>query len=136
MARSLLEVHTIRLPTHGRVLTLFAVIAVILTLILSIFGIVTHHRSTTPLSGSTIKTVLRVGIEFVVLLVYIASAGLMLRPRTGCTPSVDPPKDNWCGVPNGDPPVNGVQPLNFVAPYDAQPLSEWNAAIAFSFLEM
>lgn len=110
------------------------VIAVILTLIYSITGIIHHHRNnSTFLSGSTLKTLIRVGIEIILLLVYIATAGLMLRPRTGCITLANPgPQDSDLCFP----PAAEGQIVESNGRYSDQPLTEWNVAIALSLLEV
>ncbi len=65
-------------------------------------------------------------IEVILILVYIASAGLMLRPKDTCIR--DPQFPGVCFPVGDNVKSNGN--------YDDQPITEWNVAIVFSFIEM
>ena len=62
------------------------------------------------------------------ILIYIAAAGLMLRPRTGCEKNPDFP--GKCFAPDGKDEVKAIEV------YDDQPLVEWDVAIVFTFVQM
>lgn len=94
---------------------------------------IAYHRNSKPLSGSLINTIVRVGIEVLLLFVYIAAAGLMLRPRAGCLRGTSPEGqlDNFCY-----PPAAAGEVVEPIGKFSDQPLTEWIVAIALSFLEM
>ena len=104
---------------------LVPVIAALLTFAFSTFSIITYYRNSSPLSGSTVKTFVRVSIEIVFFLMYVAVAGLMLRPKTGCVPDLK--VANQCDSPDDN---------TTHWPHDAAPTTEWAVGVAFSIAEM
>lgn len=115
------------------------VIASIFTLALTLHNLVTHHMNKNPFSGgSTTRTILRLAIEALVFLLWIATAVLMLRPKGGC-----PERDQATGYPVHDTHDEEGHKINVCATSETtyfqwtdQPRTEWNIAVAFDFVEM
>ncbi|KAK4696455.1 hypothetical protein P7C71_g1458, partial [Lecanoromycetidae sp. Uapishka_2] len=61
------------------------VISSIFTTILTIYHLISHHRSTNPFTGgSRTRTLLRLSLETILFLLWVASVVLMLRGKGGC----------------------------------------------------
>ena len=102
------------------------VITVILSFVVTLHGIITHHLKTNPFAGvSTARMVMRLVFEVVLFLLWIASATLLLRYPKNC----DTQADGKCFKP-----VTGIT-TDFKDLGD-QPVAPWDAAIALSFAEM
>ncbi|KAL8972430.1 MAG: hypothetical protein Q9183_000562 [Haloplaca sp. 2 TL-2023] len=101
------------------------VIASIFTFAVTIHTIFTHHRSNPFSGGSTTYTIARIVAEVVVFLLWVASAGLMLRSRDGCSVRVRKEEDACYNPRNGD--------LEYY--YSDQPRATWYAAVAVGLLE-
>lgn len=102
------------------------VIAFLFTALLTIHTIITHHRSNPFSATGKLYTVLRVALEILTLLLWIATAGLMLRPKAGCEEEVKYKGLDACGDGSG----------NFRAYRNERPNISWDLGIAFSFVEM
>lgn len=108
------------------------VISAIFTFVVTAYSIFTHHRSNPFSGGSTMITLARIAAEILVLLLWIASAALMLRPRGGCeqkhkakTGTEEQLKTMYCW---NDAWKDGKR-------YDDQPIKTWDTAIALSLIE-
>ena len=104
------------------------VIAFLFTLLLSIHTIITHHRNSNPFSATgKFYTILRVLFEVLALLLWIAAAGLMLRPKAGCEETASKDGVTACYGPKGGDPRGLI---------GDKPTITWSLGIAFSFVEV
>lgn len=114
------------------------VLASIFTFAVTIHTILSHHRSN-PFAGSgKALTFLRLGIEVLTFLLWIASATLLLRHKSGCSRREQAELDRnkkpvgpdycWDGFHKDDK-RKGILWSN-------RPSTTWDVAIAFSFIEM
>ncbi|MCJ1262333.1 hypothetical protein MMC22_002203 [Lobaria immixta] len=107
------------------------VITSILTFAVTVHTIVSHHRGNPFADKGKIFTFVRLGVEALTILLWIASATLMLRHKKGCDPRrVRGDGQNTCW--NGE---KDFEDNDGIAWTD-QPLITWDIAIAFSFVEM
>ena len=108
-------------------LTITAVIAVLFTFAITLHGIIIHHKASNPFSNSsTARTVVRLILEVLTFLLWIAAATLALRYPKNCSWNAAAGK---CWAP-----TNGV--TTDERDLSDQPVTEWDIAIAFSFVEM
>lgn len=118
------------------------VIASILTFALTLQNLITQHMKSNPFSGgSAIRTILRLVVEALVFLLWIATAVLMLRPKGGCPEPGQPTGSS--GYPVHDTKDLDGNKINVCATsehssfqWTDQPRTEWNIAVAFDFVEM
>ncbi|KAL8711466.1 MAG: hypothetical protein Q9220_004124 [cf. Caloplaca sp. 1 TL-2023] len=109
------------------------VISSIFTFAITVLSIYSHHRSNPFSGGSTIYSIARLANEVVVLLLWVASAALMLRPRGECYSKGPLQEGRWKGVTacaNNDREGNVWKWR-----YDWQPIKTWDTAIAVSLIE-
>ena len=100
------------------------VIASLFTFAITIHGIVRHLAHYSYKSGSKIRTVIRVGCDAGLFLLWIAAATLLLRYPKDCSRVID----GFCFQPKND----SVEFKDL----GNQPVTTWDVAIAFSFVEM
>lgn len=104
------------------------VIATILTFALTLHALITHHMKSNPFSGgSSIRTILRLVLEVLVFLLWVAAVVLMLRPKGGCPVHKPTEGIEFCFWGDGD---------HDYARMDDRPVTRWNIGIAFAFVEM
>lgn len=100
---------------------------------MTIHTIVSHHRGNPFADKGKIFTFVRLGVEALTILLWIASATLMLRHKKGCDPRGPREGDSqdtcWNGEKNAKDGKGGFAWTN-------QPLVTWDIAIAFSFVEI
>lgn len=107
---------------------LCTVITSILTFAVTIHTIVSHHRGNPFAEKGRVFKFVRLGVEVLTILLWIASATLMLRHKRGCDPR---------GATDGrDICFNGTGDKSHGFAWTNQPLITWDIAIAFSFIEM
>lgn len=105
---------------------LFSVITFILTLAVTVHTIWTYHRSSPFTGHGKTFTFVRLGVEALVFLLWIATAALMLRGKGGCRYSRTDNGLDWCWDKEGDTGIRTTE----------RPLVSWNVAVAFTFVEM
>ena len=101
-------------------------IAFLFTTVLAIHTIITHHRSNPFSATGKLYTILRVALEVLTLLLWIGTAGLMLRPKAGCEKELKYNGMDACDDGSG----------NFRAYRNERPNISWDLGIAFSFVEV
>lgn len=113
-------------------LTIVPVVAVLFTLVVASYTVITHHRTSNPFAArGAVYTIVRLAVEILTFLLWIGSAVLALRPHGGCDPQHRSPKDE--GEDRCYEHSNG-DGKNWK--YTDQPLITWDIAIALSFIEM
>lgn len=104
-------------------------IATIITFAVTIHGIWTHLRKN-PFAGvGKALYFARLGVEIITVLLWIATAALMLQKKGGCRFRPDPSKNNGfdlCYDKEGD---LGTKPSD-------RPKISWALGVAFAFVEM
>lgn len=103
------------------------VITSIFTFAVTIYTIIIYHRNNPFAGHGKAFTFARLGVEALVFLLWIASATLMLRPKSGCHPRNPPGNPDACFNGNHD---------SHPKKWADQPLITWDIAIGFSFVEM
>ena len=114
------------------------VIASIFTFVLTLHNLITNHMKSNPFSGgSATRTVIRLGAEALVFLLWIATAVLMLRPKGGCPEADHRSSEYPVHIPKNDDGLNVCEtgPTSGHL-WSDQPRTEWNIAVAFDFVEM
>ncbi|KAK3171614.1 hypothetical protein OEA41_003698 [Lepraria neglecta] len=107
------------------------VISAILTFAITLHAIISHHLNRNPFSGgSTMRTILRIAIEIIILLLWVATATLMLRPKNCFYRHVNGDGVDTCFANTHDAENDGGHP------WTDQPTISWAVGIAFSFVEM
>jgi hypothetical protein len=104
------------------------VISVILTFAITLHTIILNHLNKNPFSGgSTMRTILRIAIEVVMLLLWVATATLMLRKKNCELRSTTLDGVDTCYASAKD--TTGKR-------WTDQPTISWDVCIAFTFVEM
>lgn len=120
MAPWLSEVRNIAsyLPTKSYETYAGKVITSVITFGVTGYRIFLHHRGNPFAGGSKLATLARFFADIITALLWVATATLMLRHKSGCDDRIDStfcrPNKRWVD----------------------RPLVTWTVAIAFSFLEM
>lgn len=104
----------------------FLVIAVIFTLAVTVHSIWTFHRSNPFTGHGKTFTFVRLGVEVLVILLWIATASLMLRGKGGCRHVQNNNGLDWCFDKEDDTGIRLTE----------RPLVSWNVAVALAFVEM
>ncbi|KAL2040575.1 hypothetical protein N7G274_006554 [Stereocaulon virgatum] len=105
-----------------------AIISVILTFATTLHTIISNHLNKNPFSGgSTIRTVLRIAVEVVMLLLWIATATLMLRKKNCEYRKTNLDGVDMCYASSTD---------NTGKRWTDQPTISWDMCIAFTFVEI
>ena len=107
------------------------VVAVLFTLVVASYTVITHHRSNPFAARGAAYTIVRLVVEILTFLLWIGSAVLALRPHGGCDIEHRSAKDageDRCFKHTDTPDPNWK--------YTEQPLITWDLAIAVSFVEM
>lgn len=99
---------------------------------MTIHTIVSHHRGNPFADKGRIFTFVRLGVEALTILLWIASATLMLRHKKGCGHRGPRLGDNRDTCWNSE--KDAKDGVGFA--WTDQPLITWDIAIAFSFFEM
>lgn len=105
------------LPTKSYETYAGTVITSVITFGVTGYGIFLHHRGNPFAGGSKLATIARFFAEIITALLWVATATLMLRHKSGC--------ENRSG--------------EFCRPnkkWVDRPLVSWTVAIAFSFIQM
>ena len=113
-------------------------IASVFTFAVTIHGLYSHHRSNPFASDGKALTFVRMGIEALTFLLWVASATLLLRHKSGCSQKHQDKLDDH------NKPVGPEYCCDGFREHDTRngilwtdrPLASWDVAIAFSFLEM
>ncbi|KAL8822593.1 MAG: hypothetical protein Q9191_006670 [Dirinaria sp. TL-2023a] len=101
------------------------VITCLFTYFVAAHTIFTHHRSN-PFSGrGSVYTIVRLVVEVLVFLLWVATAALMLRHKGGCenNATVDGGKEQ-CTADDG----------KHWKYHDDQPVAQWDVAVAFDLV--
>ncbi|KAL6722301.1 hypothetical protein ACLMJK_001408 [Lecanora helva] len=105
------------------------VVATVATFALTLHGLIVHHLKKNPFSGgSTIRTVIRLALEIIVFLLWVAAVALMLRGKDGCDDVVTDKKTGIKGCIYEDERKDKL--------YSDRPLARWDIGIAFAFVEI
>lgn len=106
------------LPTKSYETNAGTVITSVITFGVAGYGIFLHHRGNPFAGGSKLATIARFFAEIITALLWVATATLMLRHKSGCEHMIDGvycrPNKKWVD----------------------RPLVTWTVAIAFSFIQM
>ena len=97
---------------------------------MAIHTIVSHHRSNPFAGNGKVFVFVRLGVEVLTILLWIASAILMLRHKKGCERRIIFDSRDSCYL-GGD-----ENKESSWSNWTDHPLITWDIAIAFSFVEM